>query len=51
MQKTKCIKYLLWKAKVDSARTRCSNEMERLKGELNNLYEKEEKMWQQRSHL
>lgn len=51
VQKIKRTKELLWKAQVDSARIGCSNEMERLKGELNNLYDKEENMWQQRSLL
>lgn len=43
MQMIKRTKELLWKAEVDLARTKCSDEMERLKGELDKLYDKEGK--------
>ena len=51
MQKIKQTKELLWKAKEEAARYGNLDEMERLKLELRCLYDKEEKMWQQRSHL
>lgn len=51
VQRTKRTKELLWKAEDFSARTGCWDEVERLKSELSILYDKEEKMWQQRSHI
>ena len=51
MQKIKRMKELLCKAKEEAARYGNLDEMERLKLELRCLYDKEEKMWQQRSHL
>ena len=51
MQKIKRMKELLWKAKEEAARYGNLDEMERLKLELRCLYDKEEKMWQQRSRL
>ena len=37
----------LWRAKEASAKSRKYEEVDRLKRELNILYDKEEKMWQQ----
>ena len=51
VQKIKRTKELLWKAEEEATRSGNSDEMERLKSELRCLYDKEEKMWQQRSRL
>ena len=45
VQKIKWTKELLWKTEEEMARTRNSNDMERLKLEFRCLYDKEEKMW------
>ena len=41
----------LWRAKDVSVKSGKCDEVDRLKKELNVLYDKEEKMWQQRSRL
>ena len=51
MQKIKRTKELLWKAEEEATRSGNPDEMERLKSELRCLHDKEEKMWQQQSHL
>ena len=51
VQKIKRTKELLWKAEEEATRSGNPDEMERLKSELRCLYDKEEKMWQQRSRL
>lgn len=51
VHRIKRTKELSWKAKDFLARTGCWDEVERLKSELSILYDKEEKMWQQRSHI
>ena len=40
-----------WRVEEDSIRTGDYNEVARLKAELNSLYDKEEKMWHQRSQI
>ena len=51
LQKIKRTKELLWKAGEVSARSGTIDEVRRLKTKLNELYDKEERMWQQRSWL
>ena len=51
LQKIKRTKKLLWKAEEVSARSGSIEKVRRLKIELNELYDKEERMWQQRSWL
>ena len=50
VQRDKRIKGLLWKVEEFSARTRCWDEVERLKSELSNLCDKEEKKCGSRGH-
>ena len=47
----KKLKDQLWRAKEDSVRSGVYNEVARLKSELLVLYDKEEKMWHQRSRI
>ena len=51
LMRIKRTKDLMLRAKEASARTGFSNEVDRLKSKLNSLYDKEEKMRQQRSRL
>ena len=51
LQKIKSTKKLLWKAEEVSARSGSIEKVRRLKIELNELYDKEERMWQQKSWL
>ena len=51
LQKIKRTKKLLWKAEEVSARSGSIEKVRRLKIELNELYDKEERMWQQKSWL
>nr|POE67010.1 hypothetical protein CFP56_76325 [Quercus suber] len=48
LQKIKKTKELLWKAEEVSVRTGSIEEVSRLKKELNVLFDREERMWQQR---
>lgn len=47
----KKLKEKLWKAKIDSVRSGSYIEVARIKSELSVLYDKEEKMWHQGSHI
>ena len=50
-KRIKELKDRLWRAKDDSARSGNFEEVDCLKRELNVLYDKEEKMWQQRARV
>ena len=51
LRKIKIVKELLWRVEEASASFGNLEEIARLKKELNSLYDKEEKMWQQRSRI
>ena len=50
-KRIKELKDTLWRAKDDSARSGNFEDVDCLKRELNVLYDKEEKMWQQRARV
>lgn len=51
LNKIKQTKELLWKAEEVSVRSGNLETVIRMKNELNKLYDKEERMWQQRSQI